>query len=221
MIIVETSDGKRHEIPVIDYHVHLWKADEDNWLRPELAKGWINSFYDYHKSLSPEEYIMDFNTFKYYGHNRMIEDVMIKGHVDVAITQPQYLLYFYRRPFGNTEEFGKLALENPYKFIIGTRWDPRDGEEGKRQLEEDVRKYRIKPWQMKHIKLYTAEWKDINGSLSRGWRLDSKEAYEFIEFSKSLGIEILVPHKGPTVWPLDKTHLTLRTLMLRLHLFQK
>jgi len=37
MIKVETSDGKIHEIPVIDYHVHVWKANEENWLRPELA----------------------------------------------------------------------------------------------------------------------------------------------------------------------------------------
>ena len=204
MISVESKSGRREEIPVVDYHVHVWRASEDNWLRPELAKGWIDCFYDYHKSLSPEEYVMDYNTFKYYGPNRMIEDVMVKGYVDVAITQPQYLSYFYRKPFGNTEEFGKLALENPYRFVIGTRWDPRDGEEGKRQLEEDVRKYRVTPWQMKHVKLYTAEWKETGDRLSRGWRLDSKEAFEFLEYSKSLGINILVPHKGPTVWPLDK-----------------
>ncbi|WP_238699218.1 MULTISPECIES: amidohydrolase family protein [Sulfolobaceae] len=204
MIIVETKDGKKEEIPIIDYHVHVWKANEENWLRPELAKGWIDCFYDYHKSLSPEDYLMDYNTFKYYGSNRMIEDVFINGYVDIAITQPQYLQYFYREPFGNTEEFGKLALSNPHRFVIGTRWDPRDGEEGKKKLEEDVRRYRVKPWQMRHVKLYTAEWKDVNGKLSRGWRLDSKEAFDFIEFSKGLGIDILVAHKGPTVWPLDK-----------------
>jgi predicted TIM-barrel fold metal-dependent hydrolase len=204
LIKVETPDGKVYEIPVIDYHIHVWKASEENWLRPELAKGWIDCFYDYHKSLSPQEYIMDYNIFKYYGAKRMIEDVFVNGYVDIGISQPQYLLYFYREPFGNTEEFGKLALENPYRFVIGTRWDPRDGELGKRQLEEDVRKYRVKPWQMRHVKLYTAEWKDLGGSVSRGWRLDSKESFEFIEFSKSLGVNILVPHKGPTVWPLDK-----------------
>lgn len=203
MIVVE-HDGKREKIPVIDYHVHVWKASEDNWLRPDLAKGWIDCFYDYHTSLSPKEYVMDYNTFRYYGSSRMIEDVFVNGYVDVAITQPQYLLYFYRQPFGNTEEFGKLALSNPHRFIIGTRWDPRDGEEGKRMLEEDVKKYRVKPWQMKHVKLYTAEWKQMDGKLSRGWRLDSKEAFDFIEYSRSLGIDILVPHKGPTVWPLDK-----------------
>ncbi|AHC52142.1 amidohydrolase [Sulfolobus acidocaldarius SUSAZ] len=204
MIVIEYKSGRREEIPVIDYHAHIWKADESNWLRPELAKGWISCFYDYQTALTPDEYRMDFETFEYYGHEKFIEDVMINGYVDVAITQPQYLLYFYKKPFGNTEEFGKLAVENPYRFVIGTRFDPRDGEEGKRQLEEDVRKYRVKPWQMRHVKLYTAEWKEVDGKLSRGWRLDSKEAYEFLEFSKSLGINIFVAHKGPTVWPLDK-----------------
>jgi len=204
MIVVETPDGRRHEIVVIDYHVHIWNARRDNWLRPELAKGWIDCFYDYHKSLSPKEYYMDYEPFLYYGTERFIRDVFVQSGVDVGISQPAYLQYFYREPFGNTEEFGKAAMAYPYRFIIGTRWDPRDGEAGKRQLEEDVRRFRVKPWQMKHVKLYTAEWKEVGGQLSRGWKLDTREAFDFLEFNKQLGITIQVPHKGPTVWPLDK-----------------
>lgn len=204
MIRVETPDGKTHEIFVIDYHAHMWNAHRDNWLRPELAKGWIECFYDYHKSLSPQEYIWDLETFMYYGPERYVNDLFIEAGVDVVMSQPQYLQYFYRKPFGNTEEFASLSSKYPERFVIGTRWDPREGDEGKKQLEEDVRKYRIRPYQMRHVKLYTAEWKDMGGQLSRGWRLDSKEAFEFLEFNRQLGIYIQVPHKGPTVWPLDR-----------------
>src|SRR5438128_447103 len=38
----------------------------------------------------------------------------------------------------------------------------------------------------------------------RGWRLKSPEAFEFLEKSRELGINVQVAHKGPTVWPLDK-----------------
>jgi predicted TIM-barrel fold metal-dependent hydrolase len=204
MLVVEEPDGKRHEIFVIDYHTHIWRGDRNNWLRPDLAKGWIDCFYDYHRSLSPKEYVWDYETFLYYGAERFIRDVFVDAGVDMAISQPAYLQYFFREPFGNTEEFGKMALLYPERFIIGTRWDPREGEEGKRQLENDVRRFRVRPWQMRHVKLYTAEWKAIGGSLSRGWRLDTKEAFEYLEYNKELGIDIQVPHKGPTVWPLDK-----------------
>jgi len=204
LIVVETPDGRRHEIFVVDYHTHIWRGDRGNWLRPWLAKGWMDCFYDYHKSLSPREYVWDYETFLYYGTERFIRDVFVDAGVDMAVSQPAYLQYFFREPFGNTEEFGKAALAYPERFVIGTRWDPRDGEDGKKQLEHDVRRFRVRPWQMRHVKLYTAEWKDVGGSLSRGWRLDSKEAFEFLEFNKQLGIDIQVPHKGPTVWPLDK-----------------
>src|SRR5947208_727183 len=122
LIIAETPDGKKQDIFVVDYHFHIWNAAKENWLRPDLAKGWINCFYDYTKAL----------------------------------------------------------------------------------LEEQVRKFRIRPFQMRNTKLYTAEWKEENGGMSRGWRLDSKEAFDFLEKNRELGINVQVAHKGPTVWPLDK-----------------
>src|SRR2546430_15950796 len=57
---------------------------------------------------------------------------------------------------------------------------------------------------MRNVKLYTAEWKQENGGISRGWRLDSPEAFKFLEKNRELGINVQVAHKGPTVWPLDK-----------------
>src|SRR2546422_956806 len=87
---------------------------------------------------------------------------------------------------------------------MGSRWDPRDGEAGKAMLEEQVKKFSIRPFQMRNVKLYTAEWKEENGGMSRGWRLDSPEAFQFLEKNRELGINVQVAHKGPTVWPLDK-----------------
>ena len=34
--------------------------------------------------------------------------------------------------------------------------------------------------------------------------MDSKEAFDFLEKNRELGIDIQVAHKGPTVWPLSK-----------------
>src|SRR6476469_9787806 len=40
---------------VVDSHMHFWDASRDNWVegRENLAKGWIDCFYGYHK-LAPE-----------------------------------------------------------------------------------------------------------------------------------------------------------------------
>src|SRR3989449_10819627 len=82
--------------------------------------------------------------------------------------------------------------------------DPPFGEKGKDLLEEQVKKFRIRPIQMRNVKLYTVEWKEENGGMSRSWRLDSKEAFDFLEKNRELGINVQVAQKGPTVWPLDK-----------------
>src|SRR5436309_273290 len=54
-----------------------------------------------------------------------------------------------------------------------------------------------------HFHIWNAA-KEKNGGMSRGWRLDSKEAFDFLEKNRELGINVQVAHKGPTVWPLDK-----------------
>ena len=204
MIIAEGADGKRQEMFVIDYHTHIWNASRENWLRPNLAKGWIDCFYDYHKALSPPEYVWDYETYLYYGEERAIEDLFGKGYVDMAIFQPTQLNYFYKKGFGDPDITAQYMLKHPDRFVMGSRWDPREGEAGKEKLAEQARKYRVRPFHMKHTKLYTAEWMEENGGVSRGWRLDSKEAFAYLDKCKELGITIQVPHKGPTIWPLDK-----------------
>jgi uncharacterized protein len=204
VLLVETPDGKEEEIFVVDYHMHIWNAAPDNWLRPDLAKGWINCFYDYTKALSPPEYVWDWDTYVHYGEEKALRDVFQESHVDMAIFEPQTLNYFYKNGFSNVEAIGGWVTKYPDRLLMGSRWDARDGEEGKAKLESQAKKFRHRPFQMRSVKLYTAEWKEENGGMSRGWRLDSKEAYDFLELNRKLGINIQVAHKGPTVWPLDK-----------------
>src|SRR5438270_6816452 len=83
----------------------------------------------------------------------------------------------------------------PDKLIVNGRFDPREGEAGLRQLEQDAKRYNLKG-----VKVYTAEWH--NGS--RGWKLTDPEAQMFLDKCKELGIKNIHAHKGPTIWPLDK-----------------
>ena len=80
-------------------------------------------------------------------------------------------------------------------MIVNGRFDPREGEAGLKQLEEDAKRYNLKG-----VKVYTAEWH--NGS--RGWKLNDPEAQIFLDKCKELGIKNVHAHKGPTIWPLDK-----------------
>ena len=56
--------------------------------------------------------------------------------------------------FNTTEQNGALAEKHPGKFIVNTRWDPREGDAGLKELEENVER-----WGSKGVKLYTAEWR--------------------------------------------------------------
>ena len=84
----------------------------------------------------------------------------------------------------------------PGKLMLNGRWDPREGEAGLRQLEEDHAKYGIKG-----VKLYTAEW--YKGS--RGWKLTDPEAQAVPrQVRRARASPNIHVHKGPTIWPLDK-----------------
>src|SRR3712207_1230963 len=125
-----------------------------------------------------------------------MKDVFEDGYVDKAIFQSTYLKYWYRDGFNTVEQNGSLLERHPDKFIVNGRFDPRDGEAGLRQLEEDARR-----WDLKGVKVYTAEWHE-NGS--RGWKLTDPESYRFLEKCRELGIRNVHAHKGPTIWPLNK-----------------
>src|SRR2546422_2435785 len=144
VITAETPDGKKQDIFIVDYHFHIWNAAKENWLRPDLAKGWINCFYDYTKALSPKEYVWDWDTYAYYGEEKALHDVFGEGHVDMAIFEPQTLNYFYHKGFSNVDAIGGDITKRAHPPPPCQRRGPPDGRAGKALLEEQVKKFRIR-----------------------------------------------------------------------------
>ncbi|WP_028921609.1 amidohydrolase family protein [Pseudonocardia acaciae] len=188
------KDGEKYF--VVDSHMHFWDASPENWVegREDLAKGWIDCFYGYHQ-LGPPETRWEWEKYCRYSEDDLMHDLFQVGHVDKAIFQSTYLKYWYKTGFNTAERNNLLAEKYPDKFIVNGRWDPREGDAGIRQLEEDAKRYNLKG-----VKLYTAEW--IGDS--RGYKLTDPEAYRFLAKSQELGITNIHVHKGPTIWPLDK-----------------
>jgi predicted TIM-barrel fold metal-dependent hydrolase len=181
---------------VLDGHTHFWDAGPDNWVtgQEQYAKGWIECFHAY-QSLGPPDTHWPIEKFMKYSEDDYVHDVFEAGHVDVAIFQSTYLKEWYTTGFNTAEKNASLAERHPDRLIVNGRFDPREGEAGLRQLEEDARRYGLKG-----VKVYTAEW--YNGS--RGWSLKDPEAQRFLEKCVELGIKNVHAHKGPTIWPLDK-----------------
>ncbi|HTK62669.1 MAG TPA: amidohydrolase family protein [Pseudonocardia sp.] len=181
---------------VVDAHCHFWDASEENWVpgSEQYAKGWIDCFYGYHQ-LGPPQTHWDHEHFMKVSEDDFARDMFEEGHVDVAIFQSTYLNEWYRSGFNTAARNHTLTQKYPDRLITNGRFDPRDGDVGLRQLEEDAKRY-----ELKGVKVYTAEWN--NGS--RGWKLSDPEAYRFLEKCQELGIKNVHAHKGPTIWPLDK-----------------
>ncbi|WP_435362960.1 amidohydrolase family protein [Haloarchaeobius sp. DYHT-AS-18] len=187
-----THNGE--EIFVIDGHIHLWDASEENIVH-EGGEQFIQCFYDYHTAFTPEEEQWDMETYRKYGQERMVEDLFRDGATDMGIFQPTYLSDFYDEGFNTTDQNAELAERYPERFVLNGSFDPRDGEEGMAHLERLDDDY-----DLQGVKLYTAEWRGD----SKGWRLDSDEAFEFLERCAELGIENIHAHKGPTIRPLNR-----------------
>lgn len=187
----KTTTGE--EIFIIDGHVHHWDGSPEN--RNRYGEGWMECFYDYHRSLSPQEYLWDRATFDKYGPDRMVRDLFHDGYVDMAIFQSTYLKEFFPNGFNTIEQNAVLKDRYPDRFILNGSWDPRDGERAIEYLHYQVEKYGIKG-----VKLYTAEWKGN----SKGWRLTDPMAMRLLEECKKLGVKNIHVHKGPTIWPLNK-----------------
>jgi uncharacterized protein len=189
-----TKDGENYF--VVDAHTHFWDASPANWVpgQEQYAKGWIECFHAY-QGLGPAETHWPIEKFQKYDEDTMMRDLFTDGHVDVAIFQPTNLRQWYTTGFNTTETDGALSERHPGKFIVNTTFDPREGEDGLKGLEE-----RAKRWNSVGVKLYTAEWRDD----SRGWSLKSAEAARYLEKCQELGIKNIHIHKGPTIWPLDK-----------------
>jgi predicted TIM-barrel fold metal-dependent hydrolase len=191
---VYEKDGEKYFI--VDGHQHYWDASPANWVpgQEQYAKGWIECFHAY-QSLGPPETHWTLEHFYKCTEEEHMKDVFEDGYVDVAVFQPTYLKSWYTDGFNTTERNGQLAEKYPGKFIVNSRFDPRDGDAGLDELEAKVER-----WHPKGVKLYTAEWMGD----SRGWTLKDPEAYRYLEKAQQLGIKNIHLHKGPTIWPLDK-----------------
>jgi uncharacterized protein len=185
------KDGEQYF--VVDSHIHFWDGGPSNQ-KNRYGEGFTGCFYDYHRNLSPSEYVWSLEKFGSYTEQDLVHDLFTEGYVDKAIFQPTYLTDFYINGFNTTERNGAVVENHPGKFIVNGAFDPRDGDAGLRALEALAARY-----QLKGVKLYTAEWKGN----SRGWRLDSPEAYRYLDKCLELGIRNIHVHKGPTIWPLD------------------
>jgi len=179
---------------VVDAHVALWDGRESN-LKNVHGKQFIDCFYDYHKNLSPEEVVWDYDTYTYYGGERLMKDLFDDGYVDHAIFQPAHLGDFYRNGFGQTEEAWALTQANPGKLTYNHNFDPRNEQAGLDQLRRDAERFGLKG-----VKLYTAEW---HGD-SRGYKLTDPWTYKYLAACEELGITNIHIHKGPTIIPLDR-----------------
>ena len=185
------KDGEKYF--VVDEHMHYWDASPEN--RNKYGEGFINCFYDYHKNLSPEEWVWPKEKFEKYSEEDLMRDLFEEGHVDKAIFAPTHLTDFYHNGFNTVERNGSVARKYPDKFILNGSWDPRYEEAGLEAFERQVEE-----WGVKGVKLYTAEWKGD----SRGWKLSDPWAYKYFEKSVELGIKNVQVHKGPTIWPLNR-----------------
>jgi predicted TIM-barrel fold metal-dependent hydrolase len=174
--------------------MHWWDASPEN-TKNEWGEGWIKCFYAYHSGLSPAEEVWSFEKYRKYSEEDLMKDLFEDGYVDKAIFLPTYLMDFYENGFNTTERDAVLYEKYPDKFILNTRFDARDGDEGLKELEEKVNR-----WGCKGVKLYTAEWKGD----SKGWKLSDPESYRYLEKCEELGVKNIHVHKGPTIWPLNR-----------------
>ena len=181
---------------IVDSHLHFWDASPENWVkgREDLAKGWIECFHAY-QGLGPADTHWTIEKFMKYSEDDFEKDVFEEGKTDHGIFLATGLKYWYKNGFNLPEQDAVLADKFPGRLTVNGRWDPREGEAGMRQLEEDAKRYN-----MKGVKLYTAEWFDG----SRGWKLTDPQAQPFFEKCRELGVKNIHVHKGPTIWPLDK-----------------
>lgn len=187
-----TSDSEK--VFVVDGHIHLWDGSPENW-RNRYGKGWIECFYDYHKSLSPEQHIWPLEKFQRYGLDQAVKDLFEDGYVDVGIFQSTYLTEFFKDGFNTLEQNYVAKQAYPDRFIVNGGVDPRDGERALEYLRRLKGEYDIQG-----IKLYTAEWRGN----SKGYRINDPDALRLLEECAKLGIKNVHPHKGPTIWPLNK-----------------
>lgn len=159
-----SKDGEDYFI--VDAHLHMWDGSDENQKNVHGAQ-FIECFYDYHRNLSPEEYVWDLKKYQKYSEEDFMTDIFDNGYVDHAIFNPAALNDFYVNGFSRPLAW-EMAQRNPDRLTYNHNFDPRNGEVGLKQLEEDAAKYNLTG-----VKVYTAEW---HGD-SRGYKLSDPWAY--------------------------------------------
>lgn len=178
---------------IVDDHAHAWDARPSNWAN-KYGESFINCMYDASVSLSPADVQRSRDDVRHQSDERIVHELFVEGHVDVAIFQSTILKEFYINGFNNLERYGRLAEANPGRFIINGSWDPRAEQAGLDVLSADAQR-----WNLRGIKLYTAEWR----GQSKGWKLTDPWSYRYLERCEELGIRNIHIHKGPTIYPLN------------------
>lgn len=182
------------EMFVIDGHMHLWDASTENQ-KHEHGKNWIDCFFAYHSALSPESELWDYEKFKKYSPDDLIQDLFIDGYVDMGILNSTYLYEWYKNGFNSHQQNNKMKEMYPDRFILNGSFDPRDGNAG-----IDAFKQMCNDYPIQGLKLYTAEWKGD----SKGYSLNDPMTYKYLEATEACGIKNVHVHKGPTVYPLSR-----------------
>ena len=139
---------------------------------------------------------LDARALPEYSEDDLMKDVFEDGYVDVAIFQPTYLKEWYTEGFNTTERNGALAEKHPGKFIVNTRFDPRDGDAGLKELEENVARWGSQGRQALH--------RGVERRLARLEAEATRRPTGTWRRRQELGIKNVHVHKGPTIWPLDK-----------------
>lgn len=186
------KEGEKYFI--VDGHVHWWDASEENCAN-EYGDGFIRCFYDYHRNLSPEEYVWPLDKFRQYSKETMAKDLFEDGYVDIAIFLPTYLSDFYVDGFNTIERNGDIVQDHPDRFVLNGWFDPREGDAGLERFEANHEQ-----WGFKGVKLYTAEWRGD----SKGYKLSDPSTRRYLEKCVELGVTNIHVHKGPTIWPLNR-----------------
>ena len=134
------KDGEKYF--VVDGHMHLWDGSPANQ-KNENGAGFIGCFYDYHRNLSPPEYVWPKEKYEKYTEQDLMHDLFEIGYVDIGIFQPTYLTDFYVNGFNTTEQDAVLKEKYPDKFVLNGSWDPRDEQKGLDAFEALVERYKV------------------------------------------------------------------------------
>src|SRR2546426_10978679 len=86
----------------------------------------------------------------------------------MAIFEPQTLMYFYHKGFSNVDAISGYVKKWPDRLVMGSRWDPRDGEAGEGPPGKKGEKVPVPPLPIRKIKGSPAGGEGGEGGKSGG-----------------------------------------------------